>query len=526
MMNTRAIVVTLTLISSVANALAERNKLKPSDFEPLTSLPWKKPDATLESVLDFIFREPNSGIRYPLLADYLRIVPVEELGKAFDLCIVLEGTQTPDALIDLFLRIWAKREPVTCWQRTKELFRLVGVEDGWLNYDDWTTRDRITVQDRDAIQASRFWIEHRDVLSSFAFGVDESALPREERVRLMKEFMDVWLDAFGTWPGHGTYGSDYSADPHGLVAAGFEVPADELRHRSFPNDGVDEAAAFEIGMRRWLEKEPGAALEIIKKVGEKKWRPSGSSSQHLNDGPSLELLMVWAKADLPAMIRWVDSLDILKDDVAAQAKGFLMSRVEAGTRNRWFADVKPAQAGQDRSEALLSGWAGWDPKAALDAAIATKDPDTIWSVAQKGAYGPFNDQPWNSSHFGIGVIKDFEVARLPKVLLKEVIAEWGIAIMEQWGDIDIGEAARYGVDFLLRTNYAPRKYLIKLFSGDDKFSSDSDMIDRTFCALRVWAVVKPREMKAWIATIKEADMRKALTWLLEHPWGTGPGPKE
>ena len=33
---------------------------------------------------------------------------------------------------------------------------------------------------------------------------------------------------------------------------------------------------------------------------------------------------------------------------------------------------------------------------------------------------------------------------------------------------------------------------------------------------------KLREMKAWIATIKEPDMRKALTWLLEHPWGTGP----
>ncbi len=43
-MNTRAIVVTLILVSSSASALAERNNLKPTDFEPLTSLPWKKPD--------------------------------------------------------------------------------------------------------------------------------------------------------------------------------------------------------------------------------------------------------------------------------------------------------------------------------------------------------------------------------------------------------------------------------------------------------------------------------------------------
>jgi hypothetical protein len=75
---------------------------------------------------------------------------------------------------------------------------------------------------------------------------------------------------------------------------------------------------------------------------------------------------------------------------------------------------------------------------------------------------------------------------------------------------------------MLRTDYAPRENLIKLFSGDDKFASDGDMIDRTFCSLRVWAVVKPREMKAWIGTLQDAEMRKALTWLLQHPWGTGP----
>lgn len=47
------------------------------------------------------------------------------------------------------------------------------------------------------------------------------------------------------------------------------------------------------------------------------------------------------------------------------------------------------------------------------------------------------------------------------------------------------------------------------------------MIDRTFCALRTWAVVRPDEMKIWIATLKEKDLRTALTWLVENPWGTG-----
>jgi hypothetical protein len=31
-------------------------------------------------------------------------------------------------------------------------------------------------------------------------------------------------------------------------------------------------------------------------------------------------------------------------------------------------------------------------------------------------------------------------------------------------------------------------------------------------------------MKAWIATEPDPELRKSLTWLLEHPWGTHPEP--
>ena len=177
----RAILIAILLVSSVVCAMAERNKLKPTDFEPLTSLPWKKPAATLAGVLDAIFREPNPGVRYPVFAEYLRTIPAGELGKAFDLCINLEGTQNPDDLVDLFLSIWARRDPKACWKRTRELFRVVGIDEYWLGYDSWENRPRITVQDRAAIRASRFWLT-RAALLSFPGGVDESALPKSERV--------------------------------------------------------------------------------------------------------------------------------------------------------------------------------------------------------------------------------------------------------------------------------------------------------------------------------------------------------
>ena len=521
----RAFLLTILLLASAASALAERNKLQPTDFEPLTSLPWKKPDATLAGVLDAIFREPNLAIRYPVLAEYLRTIPVAELGKAFELCIDFAGTQTPDELIYFFLPIWGERDPKTCWKRTRELFRFVGIEDGWLGHDSWKETYRITVQDPKAIRASRFWIGDRNSLNSFPIGVDRSSLPRKERVRLMKEFTDEWLDAFGSWTGYepvprSPYYLWSYADAPNDVARRFADPLDaDSIHRTLGNLGnyAYHEAEFEVIVRRWLQAKPAAAPEILKLVQEKKWPPSEGKLEPRAAGPSIELLLIWAKTDLPAMIRWAESLDLRKDDLALKAKGFLMSRVDAETRERWLAEAKSDKAEDDRTENLLTGWAGWDPTAALDAALATKTPGTISGVAIAAAIGPWRGNPLNTCHFGLGVIKGFDTTKFPESYRKEHFMEW-YEILEWWGHIDIGETARYGLDFMLRNDFAPREILIKFFSGEDGYTDD-DMIDRTFCALRVWAVVKPDEMKAWIATLKDAEMRKALTWLLEHPWG-------
>ena len=94
----------------------------------------KKPGATLESVLDKIFREPNESIRYPILAEYLRAIPERDLGKAFDICVRLEGAQVPDKIAAFLLQIWGERDPVGGWEKTKKLFRVVGIGDDWLLY--------------------------------------------------------------------------------------------------------------------------------------------------------------------------------------------------------------------------------------------------------------------------------------------------------------------------------------------------------------------------------------------------------
>jgi hypothetical protein len=73
----------------------------------------------------------------------------------------------------------------------------------------------------------------------------------------------------------------------------------------------------------------------------------------------------------------------------------------------------------------------------------------------------------------------------------------------------------------LTKGFAPREGLIQFFTGKDVYPAEDGVIDRTFCALRVWAVVRPEEMRMWIGTLKDEKMSKALTWLLDNPWGPG-----
>jgi len=483
---------------------AQRNSLKPKDFAPLTSLPWVDVSEDTTEVLTTIFLEPDTAIRYAVLATFLKLIPEDRLGAAFDLCVQLEGTQNPNRLVELFLPIWAQRDPKECWSRARNLFRLVGIEYSWLSFDSWDA-PRITVQDSEAIRASHFRLR-RGALRGFPLGVDRSSLAAPERVNLMREFTETWFAAFGTWPGYDSSSeSDFPVNNLGLMAV-FETSTESLRSQLYQVGTGLTGAGLEMTCRRLLKLDPASAPEVMAVLSKR------------SQSPPIGLLMVWAEADLPGMILWVSSDNPFPSDIQA----FLMSRVDASTRERWIAAAKNFSPGNDDWIGLLDGWAVWDPKVALKAAISTGNAEAIRNVAVAGAYGPQINETWNVSHHGLGVIKDFDLTTLPLSLRREVLTEWGITIMEQWGDIDIGEAARYGFELLVKTDYIPREQLISLFGGSDEFADDSNMVDRTFCALRTWAVIRPQEMETWIKTLQDKEMQKALSWLLENPWGNGP----
>jgi hypothetical protein len=503
----------------------KRLNWKLEDFQPLTELPWDDAESKpLTEVLTVIFREPDPQIRYPVLATYLRQIPVGRFGDAFDQCIIMEGRQTPDGFMEFLLRIWAERDPVTCWERTQGLFQVIGIEYGWLNYDSWKRRDRITVRDAKAIQASPIWMENEGDLLGFPFGVQASSRPKEEKVKMLRAFADAWFSAFHSWPGYelndayepqSDYGSYYHHTAVELLKA-FAARPESVRERNPDGRGPDYRASVEVGLRRWLKSEPQAALEILKKRNELIAPVHDEWGNLQPSGPSTEWLMIWRQVDLAAMTQWVESLGAGK---SVRERSMLMSWVDEPTRTRWLKEAK--KDSESTFELLIGSWASWNPQPAMEAALATRQREIVLHAVNDAVYGPFSSV-WNTCHPGIGFIRDFDMyARIKSFIGDLRDSDWGTAIMEQWGDIDVGEAARYGLDFMLESGYAPREELIKLFSGDDEFSSDADMVDRTFCCLRVWAVTKPEEMRAWLANMKDEEMRTALTWLLENPWGTG-----
>jgi hypothetical protein len=76
---------------------------------------------------------------------------------------------------------------------------------------------------------------------------------------------------------------------------------------------------------------------------------------------------------------------------------------------------------------------------------------------------------------------------------------------------------------MLKDNLFPRKRLIEIFEGRETGDLDDGLVDRTTCALRVWSVMRPEEVREWIKSQPGEELRKALTWLLENPWGTVEG---
>ena len=495
-----------------AQAQTLRLNWKPLDFQPLHSLPWKDTELNeVPKIVERIFREPNAAIRYPVLAEYLRQVPMLHFAAAFDVALVLEGTQTPNELVALMLRIWAQRDPQEAWERVQVLARLVGFEEGVLTYDSWNDRPKIQVQDRAALRASRYWLG-RHALLTFPIGVEASEIPQTEKLRLLKAFTDLWFEKFQCWPG--TRAAAYSSDEQRLTGMLCAGSYDQIRQGVMSSYEEMNTAAFEVHLRRWLFEHPEEGPEIMQRLLHRHWTAGPvASTPEQNTSASRDLLLLWSQSDSKSLLAWSDSVEQTMPETAWLARCIMMSQVDNATRDRWISTISPKEMA-DRLHVL----APWNPELAMECAIRANDIDMIQDVAMTAVYG-FGSTPRNRSHAGLGFIHSFDLHRLPKKMRGQIFEEACTMIMEQWQDVDVGEAARYGFRTLMQQDWPPRNEVLLFLGGDDKYQYEGGMTDRTFCALRVWAVMQPDVMRTWIGKQKGADARKALTWLLEHPWG-------
>ena len=523
LIKTKAFVLALLVGADCACLGSDPEPIRPWEFKPLTALPWSGDGDQVSTVVPRIFLEPDLWVRYPVLAEYFRKIPVRSLGEALDLALRLEGTQTPDDLVELLLYVWAQRDPETAWERTSRLFDLVGLEEGWLGYDGWKTRPRIVLQDRGAIEKSGYWLR-RDTLSAFVEGVDDSNASDTVKVRFLKAFLERWFQHFASWPGRrGTrrYQGASQSQAFGIVSMFDREP----RHQRGSQPGIlsrGDLAVCEVGWRRWLERFPGDAEEILESIASARgpWRPGGEPPGTPSAIVSPGFLLVWRRVDRPGLVSWAD-LDVADDHAEARwaARCLLMAEVPEPQRADWIASV----AGHDDATRRIKELAAWHPELAMRAAASVGDELELQDLVDGAAYGPFPDHPWNASLSGIHYLESHGLEHVPEAVRSRLKEQWSeTTFLEQWGSIHAGSAARFGVKTLVGTGYAPLAEVARFFRGEDDLADEGGLIDRTFCALRVWAATGPTEMRKWVAGQDNAQLREALAWLLEHPWGGSP----
>jgi hypothetical protein len=485
--------------------------IKPTDYQPIVSTPWEPTGASPDLVVRRIYLEPTHGLRMGLLAGYLGLVPLIDMDHVFDLAMSLEGMERPDDTANLILRIWAERAPEPAWIKTKQLFKRVGVEGSSLGYAGWD-HGRIKVVNQEQIQLAGYRLQS-NTLIAFPAGVDASDLEGGRKVKFLKLFNEEWYSHFDRWP---------FSTPHRLGGAAsysriFDARGESLKHLDGGiRHGPAAQSTYELILRRRLVDDVKQARGLIEEMAQQGFEAGSTQVRsERRDRPSPAFLLLWARADQEDLLKWANEIADSRPEEAWLAKCILMSFVDAETRAKWGRSI----IGVDDFEYRIETLAAWEPELAVTLALESSSPHLIGEVLRSAGFGPWDQMCFDTCKHGLNFAQSFDVSRIPKGLHGEALGMGCTMLMEQWGDVDSGQCARFGMRITLLVGDVSRDEMLKTLRGEIMSADDDGVWDRTFCALRMWAIMRPTEMKAWIAKQPEHDMRESLIWLLEHPWG-------
>ncbi|MEM7012162.1 MAG: hypothetical protein AAF585_11820 [Verrucomicrobiota bacterium] len=220
-------------------------------------------------------------------------------------------------------------------------------------------------------------------------------------------------------------------------------------------------------------------------------------------------------------------------DSAASEVRWSWGRVEGDWAWSWFKANRPRDLGEDagqdlfpfvsksRREVMLRfanrwrtstflNWAKLDAVAAFQASL---------NLDGREGYSSFAEHAWYRCNIEFqSIIEAIESIETPLESIN------GAMILEDWGELDVGQASRWGAHWLLTTGETDRDHLLRVWTGQAEPIGES-IEGRTLGCLRKWAVCEPHRMREWIEVLEaDLEVKQALTWLLNNPLGKSEDP--
>jgi hypothetical protein len=492
-------------------------------FRVLSGLPWKEPGSKRRAVLERIFQEPHALVRGEVLREYLHTaLAVEEFPAAFDECMALEQADFPDATAEFVMRAWAERDPAAAINRCLTLFDLV-IEGAPLEFDAWKTR--IRVSNLEKARASSYWFGGRGVVHACWKGLAAATLPPERRKELEAAFGEAYVRRFqenvpdeieepyqvwarryqSSYVEHlATISSDVEmrAELIRLLAASPEEIPGMLKWPNEPSQGV----TFPRALIRWMNSDARKAPQIVERILDVyDPRRYYRREDALMDVIPAEFLVEWAILDRAGFMAWAGE----------NSRGRRASAV--------YLTVMPKES---ESEVTSKTWE-------LRNKGSKSEFDKLWITLD-----PQSALPWLSRHDDSNIdnaLDDLWRSDPPANYWRSVIAAhtegarrgggneaWGVTTA--WAPIDFAAMVKqYGLPWCLRSGEFKKSDVPRMFSNRQAIKSESGL-SNTLSALRTWAILRPKEMRAWIdGETFPSDLREALLWLLDNATG-GKGP--
>ena len=487
-------------------------------FRMLSGLPWKEAGATRQTVLARIFHEPHTLVRREVLREYLQtVLPVEEFAAAFDECLALEQADFPGAVPEFVMRAWAERDPAAAVKRCQTLFDLV-IEGAPLDFDNWSKP--IRTGDLEKARASTYWFGDRGVVHACWKGLGAATLSPERRNELEAEFLSSYARRFQEYPPAEVeepvqrWGRRYrstvdhpaplSTDPERqrellllLAATPEEIPGMLQWPREPWNDLL-----FSRALIRWMNGDASKAPQILERVLD-----TYDPRRFYRDDPALmdvipvEFLVEWAVLDRDAFMAWEEKPH---RGWRAQAVFLTVMSKENDYKVRDKANAFGSKELKSKGDKL---WITLDPDSALPALSGYGD--TKYTID-----GALEDL-WNSdppANYWRGAVAPYIH---PNRRGGGVNEAWGVTMV--WAPVDFRAMVKqYGMPWCLHSGEFKGSQVPAMLSNRLALENDSGL-RHTLSALRTWAILRPKEMRAWIDGEKfSPDLREALRWLLDN----------